>query len=292
MKPPSDLSSKTKAELTAMARRKKITVTSGMLKDELIKTLKKGLRKIEAQKKPKTTKVKSRKGTPASKTSQRTSKTKNSKTPKTKTARKSKSSARKTTAKQINTSTKKKTKSKKSPVTGKVKKAPAKKSAALKPKTARPPKTAKSPTRSKAAGTTLPERYNDHRLVALARDPNWAYAYWDLNPTRVRDLLKSANQSADKARWVLRVYSTTPQPIEDKGRFFDINIDVKAGSYYLDLSRPGARCIVEIGVIDTSGMFRTTAQSNPVILPMDHPSETIAPEGTAPSVVLDSPDRS
>ena len=54
---------------------------------------------------------------------------------------------------------------------------------------------------------------------------------------------------------------------------------MKTGSYYLDLSRPGARFIVEIGVMDTSGMFRATAQSNPIILPLDHPSETTAPEG-------------
>ncbi len=67
--------------------------------------------------------------------------------------------------------------------------------------------------------------------------------------------------------------------MEEKGHYFDIDIDVKTGSYYLDLSRPGARFTVEIGVMDISGMFRATAQSNPVILPLDHPSETTAPEG-------------
>lgn len=51
MKRTSELSNKTKAELTAMARRKKIPVASGMIKDELIKAIQKGLRKIEAKKK-------------------------------------------------------------------------------------------------------------------------------------------------------------------------------------------------------------------------------------------------
>jgi hypothetical protein len=124
----------------------------------------------------------------------------------------------------------------------------------------------------------LPERYGDHRLVVLARDANWAYAYWDLNPVRVRDLLNSARQSAEQARWVLRVYSAALHPVEEKGHYFDVDIDVKTGSYYLDLSRPGARFIVEIGVMDASGMFRATAQSNPVILPLNLPSETTAPE--------------
>jgi hypothetical protein len=261
MKPTLDLSNKTKAELTALARRKKIPVTSGMLKSELITAIKKGLRKIEAQKK---TQAKTTRKSTARKTT---------------TARRKKTPAKKTTRK-------------KSTVKKSAKKATPKKPAARKPKTARSAKTVKIRTRSKPAATALPERYNDHRLVVLARDPNWAYAYWDLNPSRVRDLLKSANQTPDKARWVLRVYSAELPPEKEQGHFFDINIDVKTGSYYLDLSRPGARFIVEIGVIDASGLFRATAQSNPVILPTEHPSKTIAPEGTAASEAPDSPDRS
>ena len=214
MKRTLELSSKTKAELTAMARRKKIPVTSGMIKDELIKAIKKGLRKIEAQKKSKTTR--------------RTSKTKSSKTSKVKTARKPKSTARK-----------------KSPVKKTAKKAAAKKSVTRKPKTARSSKTVKGRTHSAPAETlsVLPEHYGDHRLVVMARDPNWAYAYWDLNPAKTRNLLKSAGQTADKARWVLRVYSAALQPVEDKGHYFDINIDVKTGSYYRsEERRVGKEC--------------------------------------------------
>jgi hypothetical protein len=259
MKKTTDLSNKTKTELTAMARRKKIPVTSGMLKDELIKAIKKGLRKIEAQKK--------------SKAAKQTSKKKSPKTSKAKTARKPKSIPRK-----------------KSPAKAKAKKAPAKKPAARKTPTARPPKTVKSQATPKPVETQsdLPDRYGDHRLVVLARDANWAYAYWDLDPARVRDLLKSSDQTDDQARWILRVYSAALQPVEVKGNYFDIDIDVKTGSYYLDLSRPGARFIVEIGVMDAAGMFRATAQSNPIILPMNHPSETTAPEGTAPPKVSGS----
>jgi hypothetical protein len=283
MKPTSDLSNKTKAELTALARRKKIPVTSGMLKNELIKAIKKGLRKIEAQKKSRTATVKTRKRTPASKTAKKISKKKSPKTSKAKTARKPKATSRKTAStKRKQTPVKKKSMRKKSPAKGEVKKAPAKKSAARKPKTARSPKKVKSQARSKPVETLsdLPERYGDHRLVVLARDPNWAYAYWDLNPTQVRNLLKSAGQTADKARWILRVYSAALQPVEEKGHYFDVDIDVEAGNYYLNLSRPGARFIVEIGVIDASGLFRSTAQSNSVILPLDHPSDTLAQEST------------
>ncbi len=268
----SDLSSKTKSELTTLARRKKIPVTSGMLKGDLIKAIKKGLRKIEAQKK--------------SKTAKKTSKKKSSRT---KTARKPKAPSRKTAAgKGKQTAAKKKTR-KKSPAKRKAKRAPVKKAAPRKKATVRSPKSAKSLTGSKPVEIDLPERYGDHRLVVLARDPNWAYAYWDLETTRVRDLLKRTGQSTADARWVLRVYSAALHPVEEKGHYFDVDIDVKTGSYYLDLSRPGARFIVEIGVMDASGMFRATAQSNPVILPLDHPSDTTAPEGMTSAETPTSP---
>jgi len=233
------LSNKTKAELTALARRKKIPVKSGMIKDELIKAIKKGLRKIEAQKK--------------SKPAKKTSKKKSTKKPKGKTARKAVSR-------------------KKSPAKKKLKKATVKRTAPSKTKTARSPKM--------EIPSELPEHYGDHRLVVMARDPNWAYAYWDLNPTKVRNLLKSAGQTAGKARWILRVYSAALHSVEEKGHYFDVDTLVQGGNYYLNLSKPGARFIVEIGVMDSSGMFRPTAQSNPVILPLDHPSDTIAQEST------------
>ena len=280
-KPTPDLSKKTKAELTAMARRKKIAVTSGMLKDELVKAVKKGLRKIEAQKKTKTAKKISKKKSP--------------KISKSKTLKKPKSAARKTTeASKIKTTVKKRTTPKSSSAKGMVKKSSRKKPATLKPKTVLSPNTIKRQEPPKLVGTPsdLPERYNDHRLVVLARDPNWAYAYWDLNKARVQDLLSKIRQPSTHARWVLRVFSAELHPTGQEGHYFDIDIDLKSGSYYLDLSRPGARFIVEIGVIDSTGMFRATAQSSPVILPSDHPSETTAPEGTAPQQAsASSPDR-
>ena len=258
MKQTLQLSNKTKAELTAMARRKKIPVSSGMVKDELIKTIKKGLRKIEAQKK--------------SKASKQTSKKKSTKKSKAKTASQTKQ-----------TSAGKKTASKKSPLKKKVTGPVAKKPVARKPKVVQSAKTKKKPARPEPVVETLselPDRYGDHRLVVMARDPNWAYAYWDLNPTQVRNLLKSARQTASEVRWILRVYSAALHPVEEKGHFFDVDIQVQGGNYYLNLSKPGARFIVEIGVMDHSGMFRSTAQSNPVIMPLNHPSDTLAPEIT------------
>jgi len=265
-----EYSKMTKAQLTALARRKKIPVKSGALKEDLVKAIKKGLRKIEAQKKSKpSTTAKTRKRTAAIKTKKRSTQTS-----KAKTQKKPRSATRKTGVAKRAKASPKKVVRKPSAIKKKTQK-----TAAHKPKTTRPKKSAQPVPRSLPGKTPLPVRYGDHRLVILPRDPNWAYAYWDLDPKRVRDLESRPGQ----ARWVLRVYSAPLQPVEHKGAFFDVEVNVNDESYYLDLSRPGARFIVEIGVVDASGMFRATAQSNPVILPMDHPSDKTAEQGIVPS---------
>ncbi len=230
----------TKTQLTALARRKKIAVKAGLLKEELVKAIKKGLRKIEGQKKSKP-KTAAKKRKPASAVKKKTAKTS-----KTRTVRKT------TPAKRITS------------------KAAAKKSSTQKIKAPHAKKTARSAPSSPPAETGLPDRYGDHRLVVLARDPNRAYVYWDLDPKRMRELAPGGVA----ARWVLRVYNAPLHPVVEKGAFFDVDINLKDGSYYLDLARPGARFMVEIGVVDSAGWFRATAQSNPVILPLDHPSNT------------------
>ncbi|MDH5764063.1 MAG: DUF4912 domain-containing protein [Nitrospinota bacterium] len=285
MKREPELSKMTKSELSALARRKKIPVAAGLLKEDMVKTVKKGLRKIEAQKKSKTAPAKTRKRPTASKTTPKSATTKSSKSAKDKPgARKPKSAARKSaSAGQKQTPVKEKARAK-STAKKKAQKLPAKKSALRKLKKASPKKAAKrrKPSPSNPPAIQLPDHYGDHRLVALPRDPNWAYVYWDLNPKRVRELLKGAGQTPGKARWMLRVYSAALHPVQEKGHYFDVDINLQGGNYYLNLSRPGARFIVEIGLIDTSGLFWPTAQSNPVILPLNLPSEVTAPEGTSP----------
>lgn len=132
-----------------------------------------------------------------------------------------------------------------------------------------------SPRSRKPEVTELPPSYGDNRLVVMARDPNWAYAYWDLSLDRLRDLSRDAQPATGSPRWILRVYSAGAE----EGSYFDIVIHVESRSYYLDLSRPGARFVVAIGVVDSSGIFRTAAKSDPVIMPLGQPSEAIAPLG-------------
>ena len=275
-----ELSKLTKTELTAMARRKKIPVPSGMLKDAMVKAIKKGLRKIEAQKKSKPATAKTRKRATAQRT--KTSPEKAVRGKSRVAVKAKKTPTKKSVANKTKTATakirKRTTTAKRKPKTATAKTRKRATTAKQKPKIATAKKVTSKPVpKPRETHPDLPASYGDHRLVVMARDPNWAYAYWELDPKRVHDLTQSAGQSS--TRWVLRVYSATLHPEVEKGNYFDIVINVDTGSFYLNLSKPGARFIVEIGVVDASGFFRSAAQSKPVILPLDHPSEAIAPQG-------------
>lgn len=299
----------TKAELTALARRKKIKVSAGLLKDDLIKTVKKGLRKLETAGKTNSAAKKSLKTAQKAKApvKKRAKAVKNAKTKKASTKKPvtaknkkavTKKAVKKSTARQSPATAKKAAGAKPKPKAraGNKAAAPAQKKTADKAtskkkaprKTAArktPPVRSSTPPRARsAAAAGLPSGYGDNRLVMMARDPYWAYVYWDLTPTRMRDLSRQARHEAGHPRWVLRAYSAPLHPVMEKGGFFDVEIDIHSGSYYLNLSRPGARFLVEIGVVDAAGMFHGAAQSNPVIMPMDHPVEgnpAVGSSGTA-----------
>jgi hypothetical protein len=48
----------------------------------------------------------------------------------------------------------------------------------------------------------IEQRYNQTKVVFMVRDPNWAYAYWDLDS----NLLEQLKIDADRDQLVLRVH--------------------------------------------------------------------------------------
>ncbi len=147
------------------------------------------------------------------------------------------------------------------------------------------PARASSPSVAPEPWYDLPQRYGDHRITVMVRDPWWLYAYWEVDPGReqaLRDTIK--RQGEESMGSCLRVYDVTD--VEFNGtnahRFFDIELTGMAENWYIHVEQPDRSYIVDIGIKSRSGRFYTLARSNQVRTPRVGPSDQIDEEWMCP----------
>ncbi|MBI5049357.1 MAG: DUF4912 domain-containing protein [Nitrospirae bacterium] len=107
--------------------------------------------------------------------------------------------------------------------------------------------------------------HEEDRIVLLARDPNWIFAYWEL----CDKTLKTFQKRLPDSHLTVRVYDVTGCGIESPNRFFDINIPGMSGSWHIKVKQPDREFLVEIGLLSLAGNFLTIARSNRVLTPRD-----------------------
>ncbi len=90
----------------------------------------------------------------------------------------------------------------------------------------------------------LPEAYTDTRIVILLRDPLWIYAYWDINPVQQESLEEEPFYEGI----FLRVYEFHGDSPDGNNvvEYFDIPVDEKDNSWYINLNHSGSDYCVEI----------------------------------------------
>ena len=120
----------------------------------------------------------------------------------------------------------------------------------------------------------LPYRYERDRLVLQVRDPWWLHSYWEVAShtwNGLRDRLKDLFYSAKK---VLRVYDVSNVIFNGKNahKFFDVDVNPEAMSWYIDSGAPGRSWCADYGLKLTNGEFITILRSNTVTSPLDAPS--------------------
>ncbi|HEY6554270.1 MAG TPA: DUF4912 domain-containing protein [Vicinamibacteria bacterium] len=138
----------------------------------------------------------------------------------------------------------------------------------------------------------FPESYHVNRVRLLVKDPDWIFAYWDVDPKALEDIGKSLGErSMALARLSLRV--SDPQ----NGGSTDILLPSGARWWYVRADSAARSYRAELGIILPSGEFRRLAESNRVTTPRVGPSASSARRrvalrpGTAPGV-QDLPDES
>lgn len=126
----------------------------------------------------------------------------------------------------------------------------------------------------------LPSRYGDTRIVLMARDPYWIFAYWEITDDHRMQVEREASASWNDMKKVLRVYDVTGKDFNglNANRHFDIDINADANNWYINVGAPDRTWCVDLGVITSSGKFILIARSNVVSTPRDSASDIIDEE--------------
>jgi len=135
-------------------------------------------------------------------------------------------------------------------------------------------------------GWQLPGQYGEDKLALLVRDPWWLFAYWEVTEDcqrRAREQLAKRNTSHDKT--VLRVYDLTGTDFAAPSSFFDIELNVMANNWYIDVGRPDRSWGAELGLRGADGSFVALVRSNVVRTPRYGISDVLDEEWMLPEEI-------
>jgi hypothetical protein len=108
----------------------------------------------------------------------------------------------------------------------------------------------------------FPQTYGVNRLRLLVKDPQWLFAYWDVDPRALETLRADLGERASAlAQLTLRVF-------EDRnGGASTFLLPQDARTWYVPTRSAGRAYRAEVGVMLPSGEFRSLARSNSVVAP-------------------------
>jgi hypothetical protein len=118
----------------------------------------------------------------------------------------------------------------------------------------------------------LPGGYGESRIVMLPRDPQWAYAYWDV-PAEHKDELRAQGG----LQLALRVYDVTDVDlsVQRAHTVQEFPCDELAREWYLPIPISDRDYAIEIGYRCADGRWLVLARSAPVRIPPVYPSDWI-----------------
>ncbi|MGH2415411.1 MAG: DUF4912 domain-containing protein, partial [Microcystaceae cyanobacterium] len=118
----------------------------------------------------------------------------------------------------------------------------------------------------------LPGGYGESRVVLMPRDPQWAYAYWDIPSSHKEDLRRQGGQQL-----ALRLYDVTDISLEYQSPHSvqEYLCDELAREWYLPIPVSDRDYVADIGYRCADGRWLSLARSLPVRVPPVYPSDWI-----------------
>ena len=118
----------------------------------------------------------------------------------------------------------------------------------------------------------LPSGYGESRIVLMPRDPQWAYAYWDIPNDHKEELRRQGGQQL-----ALRIYDVTDISLEYQSAHSvqEYPCDELAREWYLPMPVSDREYTVDVGYRCADGRWLVLARSAPVRVPPVYPSDWI-----------------
>ncbi len=118
----------------------------------------------------------------------------------------------------------------------------------------------------------LPDGYGESSIVLMPRDPQWAYAYWDI-PNNNREVLRRQGG----IRLALRFYDVTDINLDFQNphSLQQYECDELAREWYLPVPVSDRDYVVEIGYLCADGRWLVLSRSTPAHMPPVYPSDWV-----------------
>jgi len=114
----------------------------------------------------------------------------------------------------------------------------------------------------------LPNKYGDTKIIAMIRDPQWCYTYWEINQDKIDEIKRFAGSNMTM---LLRIYDITDIIFNgfNAHSSFDIEIKESHDNWYIQLPEKGRNYCIDIAASGSSDDFILIARSNPFMTPLD-----------------------
>ncbi len=118
----------------------------------------------------------------------------------------------------------------------------------------------------------LPGGYGESRIVLMPRDPQWAYAYWDIPGPHKEEMRRQGG-----VRLAIRFYDVTDVDINAVAphSLQQYECDEMAREWFLPIPVSDRDYIAEIGYVAADGRWLLMARSAPIHVPPVYPSDWI-----------------
>jgi hypothetical protein len=116
----------------------------------------------------------------------------------------------------------------------------------------------------------LPEGYGESRIVLMPRDPQWAYAYWDIPAEHKEELRRQGGSYL-----ALRLYDVTDIDLDYQNphSLQQFGCEEMARDWYLPIPVSDRDYLVEIGYVTEDSGWLMLARSAPTRIPPVYPSD-------------------